>query len=206
MEDIEEYYETSNTIWEKFEIFCKAQATSSLDVSKGGVSTGKDPTWWNTNVKKKVSNKKQIFKEWQKSNNDFDKDRYKEAKSLAKRTVAQARAQSRETFYNKIENSKSDSEIFKIAKKRHNATLDVRINKYIKDKNDILLTKNTDINKRWYEYYESLLNEEYPSEHLIPLEPVRGPIEDLTLAEVQKAVSKMKNNKAVGPDEIPAEL
>jgi len=60
-------------------------------------------------------------------------------------------------------------------------------------------------NERWATYYEKLLNES--RQHVYSNSEKRN-MEDITPieeAEVEKHLSKMKNNKSVGPDGIPIE-
>jgi exonuclease III len=206
IKDMEKTYENANSMWSNFENECKSHAKSILGISKGGISTNKDPTWWNSVVKESLKTKKDLFKTWQESESEEDLMKYKDAKKLAKKIVAQTRANSREGFYAKLEDVQTDSEIFKIAKKKHLSTQDVKRNKYIKDKNQNLLTRNDDINNRWFEYYKELMNEEFPREAYVPNALVEGPIREINAEEVKSAVAKMKNGKAVGPDEIPADF
>ncbi|XP_063370240.1 uncharacterized protein LOC134658485 [Cydia amplana] len=205
-QDMETRYQNADSMWSKFQAHCTKEARTTLGVSKGGVSTNKDPSWWDDRVKEALRNKKDLFKIWQSSRLDHDRDKYMKAKKDAKRCVAQTRAEAREGFYRDLENAKTDADIFKVAKNRNRATLDVKSNKFIKSKNNTLLTSHEDINGRWFEYYNELLNEEFPSQEFNPLPPVQGPTHEVTIQEVKQAVNKMKNRKALGPDEIPADL
>lgn len=60
--DMDKNYTSAQVMWNEFEKHCRTQAASTLVVSKGGISTGKDPTWWNEDVKSKIKLKKQNFK------------------------------------------------------------------------------------------------------------------------------------------------
>ncbi|KAI5630734.1 hypothetical protein NE865_16553 [Phthorimaea operculella] len=161
--DLNEEYNSAEEIWTKFEHTCKNKAKSILGVSKGGLSTGKDPSWWSNDIKDTLANKKTLFKKWQSSQRVEDEDDYKEAKKHAKRCVAQERGKASESFYEKLENAKTENEVLKVAKQRHRATIDIKLNKYIKDKDQNLLTDSTKIKNRWSEYYGELLNEEFPT-------------------------------------------
>lgn len=86
--------------------------------------------------------------------------------------------------------------MFKVAKERHRTTLETMLNKYIKDKHGILLASNDTINDRWKEYYDQLLNEEFPSEDQVELPPVTGPLECIHPTEVKLTLNEMDNNKA----------
>ncbi|XP_063533678.1 uncharacterized protein LOC134743977 [Cydia strobilella] len=204
--DVEARYNTAEDMWSKFEVQCRAKAAETLGISKGPMGNGKDPSWWNNKVKETLNNKKTLFKKWQSSQLNEDKDQYTEAKKLAKKCVAQEIAHHNLNFYNSLENAKTADEVLKIAKNRNRATLDIKVNKYIKSKDQTILTDNTQIRERWVEYYEQLLNEEFPNQDPVPCKPTHGPIPEVDIAEVKQAVTKMKNRKATGPDEIPADL
>ncbi|CAK1595248.1 unnamed protein product [Parnassius mnemosyne] len=166
----------------------------------------KDPSWWNEEVKGALRNKKECFKQWQSSGLDDDRILYKTAKKLAKYKVAKQRNYSREKFYKRLENANNDRDIFKLAKQRHKNGLDIKINKYIKNENGLLLTEDNKINERWCQYYQKLLNEEFPSQPLNITPSVAGPLNKISEEEVKRALKKIKNHKAVGPDSIPADL
>ena len=55
-------------------------------------------------------------------------------------------------------------------------------------------------------YFEKLMNEENERIPTELRESIAGPIEEITRGEVEEALKKMKNGKATGPDEIPAEI
>ena len=75
----------------------------------------------------------------------------------------------------------------------------------IKDRHDVHLTEEEDIQKRWQEYTEELYKKDLngTDNHdgvIIPLEP------DILECEVKWALGSITTNKASGSDEIPAEL
>ncbi|KAI4814308.1 hypothetical protein KUCAC02_003508 [Chaenocephalus aceratus] len=76
----------------------------------------------------------------------------------------------------------------------------------------LLLLKDKDaIANRWKEHYKDLLNRDTIPEmealDQLPQQPiVEGMGEPPSLGEVQDAIKNMKNNKAAGPDGIPAEV
>ncbi|XP_047996374.1 uncharacterized protein LOC125234208 [Leguminivora glycinivorella] len=193
-------------MWRDFENVCQKQAKQILGVSKGGTPIKKDTSWWSDEVKLIIKAKRDAFHKWQRSEMEKDRLEYKSMKSLAKTTVAQARAISRQDFYDKLENAPNENTIFKIAKQRHRSTLDTKFNKYIKDQHGKLLTSNDAINERWKEYYNQLLNEEFPSEEHFSLSCTEGPLERIDLTEVKQALKKMDFHKAVGPDNVPVDV
>ena len=60
----------------------------------------------------------------------------------------------------------------------------------------------------WRSHYEKLSNEEFPwnKEALPTADAIRGPCEEFSIAEVQAAIKKMKNNKAAGPSGVAADM
>ena len=65
-------------------------------------------------------------------------------------------------MYDNLETPEGQRNIHRIAKARNRATKDLTHIKQIKDKNGRILTREDDINIRWKEYFENLLNEENP--------------------------------------------
>lgn len=197
--------ENPSVTWKNFETFCIATVKHELGISKGALHSAKDTKWWNNCTKDSVANKKRLFKIWQNTGSNEDKENYKQAKKTARVTVAVERDKADSDFYKQLELTTSN-DIYKVARRRHNDTKDFKTTKYIKNREGTLLTNDKDICERWYEYYQYLLNEEFPRHQEAELPPTEGPISEITPAEVRKAISKMKNHKATGPDHVPAEL
>ena len=82
-------------------------------------------------------------------------------------------------------------------------------NHQIRDLNGHLLTTTEEQHKRWVEHFQQLLNRPPPMEPPI-LPPASQELdiacETPTRTEVEKAIKSLKNNKAAGPDNIPAEV
>ncbi|KAI5646887.1 hypothetical protein NE865_01142 [Phthorimaea operculella] len=166
-------------MWSDFESQAVENAASILGVSRGGISTNKDSTWWNDSVKELIRTKRDSFKLWQQTQLESDRLEYKHNKTLAKRAVAQSLAESRQDMYKRLDEAKNDTEIFKIAKQRNRSTLDIKGNRYIRDKDGRLLTSNDKISERWRQYYDELLNEEFPRQELHIRLPIAGPIQNI---------------------------
>ena len=77
--------------------------------------------------------------------------------------------------------------------------------KQVKGRDGTVLRREEDIQVRWKEYFEGLLNEENPRRFQEDGLPNMAVTRKVERAEVKNALSKMKNGKAAGPDEIPAE-
>lgn len=206
---------TSNQMWVNFEKSCVEKAKAALGVSKGKFRDERETWWWNELVQKAVSEKKVCFKSWKFSLQDPDKTdeerqqlrkNYKDAKKRSKIAVAKSRDEASQAFYQKLETSEGQNNIYRIASQRERKSKDIRNAKYIRDEQGVLLTNDTAIRERWKSYCSQLLNEEFERSNLVTQCPVEGPVLPITPEEVKLAVLRMKNGKAIGPDEIPAEF
>ena len=61
-----------------------------------------------------------------------------------------------------------------------------------------IVTEETSIKERWREYFDALLNEENAREPLTEIPPIEGPIHNVKMEEVRKALAKVKLGKAAG--------
>ncbi|XP_063545741.1 craniofacial development protein 2-like [Cydia strobilella] len=122
---------TADTLWTGFKDHCIQNAAELLGISKGPPANNKKAKWWKSEVEETVKTKKTLFKTWQQSGRDEDRENYRTAKREAKREVAHARAQCDDDFYSRLEKAKDDRELFKIARQRHTNSMDVRSTKYI---------------------------------------------------------------------------
>ena len=66
--------------------------------------------------------------------------------------------------------------------------------------------RDEDIRERWGQYFSWLMNEENPREETEEREPNQGLTAPINEAEAERALKGMKSGKAVGSDEIPAEV
>lgn len=206
---------TANQMWNSFYHFCHEKAVSNLGLSKGKFKDERDTWWWNDSVQKAVSEKKVCFKEWKFAEQDPNKteeerkqlrDNYKLAKKKSKIAVAKSRENASQNLYDNLESPEAQQSIYRIAGQRERKAKDIRNAKYIRDDQGILLTDDTAIRERWKSYYSRLLNEEFTRSNPQIQHPISGPIPEITLEETRHAITCMKNGKATGPDEIPAEL
>ena len=76
----------------------------------------------------------------------------------------------------------------------------------IKDSAGKLLVENVDIQNRWKEYYEDLLNVENLSDPLPAVALVHGPEPQVTIGEVTTAIKNMNPRKAGRPKQITADI
>ncbi|XP_055388369.1 uncharacterized protein LOC129616888 [Condylostylus longicornis] len=194
------HIEETETMWSKFESFCFKRAQENLGLSKGPLQSKNETWWWSDEVQKTIKQKKELFKAWQKTKKDEDHMKYKKAKKESAKAVSIAKEIAFEKFYDSLDTPEGEKGIYKIAKQRNNSTKDMRCVKYIKDESGNTLTNEESIKKRWEEYYYLLLNDEFEHAAIEPAPRVEGAARQIDEDEVKEAVSKMKNNKATGPD------
>ena len=94
----------------------------------------------------------------------------------------------------------------RLARQRDRAGKDVQHVRVIKDANGNILTDEARVLNRWKEYFKDLMNVENEREERWEVAArVNGEVQRITEDEVRTAMKKMKNGKAVGPDDIPVE-
>ena len=59
---------------------------------------------------------------------------------------------------------------------------------------------------RWKDYFGNLLNTRNRRKQLAVMKPTKGPIENITEAEVKTKLDKVAANKARGPDDLSVEV
>ena len=95
----------------------------------------------------------------------------------------------------------------RIAKQKSKNSKDITQPKIIKDEQGNILKKDEDIKSRWHRYFCELLNEENERvRREEDPEVYKREVKAITEDEVALALNKMKNGKAVGPDNIPVEV
>lgn len=203
----------ANGMWQVLEV-AVSKAREKLGVSKGRLKNGKEAWFWNDeSVKQAVKQKKDAFQKWTTCSPGLGtekqrlKEGYKQRKKELAKMVAKAKAKAYESFYEDLESPERNGTIYRIAAQRRNNAKPVSAPKYINDAHGNLLTDERDIQCRWREYFDQLLNEEFPRNSTpLPVQPVPEETDEITIEGVAQAIKQMKRGKAVGPDEIPAEL
>ncbi|VDP03770.1 unnamed protein product [Heligmosomoides polygyrus] len=76
----------------------------------------------------------------------------------------------------------------------------------INDKNGHLLMDRKMVLNRWLTYFEEVSTEEFAHSSIPSSSPVHGPVQKITVEEVEAALRKMKPSKATGPDDPAADL
>ncbi|KAI5720190.1 hypothetical protein M8J77_003158 [Diaphorina citri] len=133
---------------------------------------------------------------------------YREERRKTKKLM---RKKKREFLNNKLDqiekedNMKNVRSFYQLVKQQRRTTQPKST--MIKDKDGTTLTGTTAVLERWAEYFKELLNVQNET-HIEEEIPHTAEVEDEppTLREVNEAITKLKNNKSPGTDEITSEL
>ena len=194
-------------IWSRVVNGTKKVAVDVLGESKGRLPQDKETWWWDNEVQEIVLKKKAQFKKWQKDRRREDWLEYKKLNKEVKSVVREAKFRKYDGLYESLGTKEGEKEIYKLAKIREKRSRDFQYVWCIKGEDKEVLTRHEDVKKRWKEYFEKLLNEEFPREE--ETERVAwnlGMVDLIREEEVWSAVRKMKKKKAVGPDGVPVEV
>ncbi|XP_047487853.1 uncharacterized protein LOC125038387 [Penaeus chinensis] len=177
-----------------------------LGRTSGKSKTDKETWWWNEEVQQHIKIKKETKKILDQENNVENREAYKIAKKAAKRSVARVEAKAYQRLYDDMETLDGQNRALRIAKQRDKNSKDIYQTKLIKDEEGNVLVEDAMILNRWRAYFSKLPNEINP--RMKRQEPQRSveEIPEIALEEVENAPKKMKNGKAVGPDNIPVEV
>ncbi|XP_046398182.1 uncharacterized protein LOC124164987 [Ischnura elegans] len=161
--------------------------------------------WWNEDVQRIVKEKKMAFKKWRETNHIVDYEQYRTKKSAAKRAVAKAKTHY-DQLYADLDTPGGENKIYRLANSRYRATQDFSQVKCIKNDDHQILRDPPAILRRWREHFSTICNTEFLHPPIISADPISEPVQHISEAEVATAIKKMKNGKATGPDDIPAEV
>ena len=201
--------EVDNT-WENVTNQIKEIAKRVLGESKGH-KWNKESWWWNDDIQEKVKLKRASYKSLHVCKNDENKEKYKFAKKEVRRVISETKTKIFEEFYKRLDTKEGEKDIYKIARNREKKTRDLTQVKCIKDENENVLIDDNQIKDRWKRYFHNLFNEINENEvtlgHLEQFEQNKNfkYYRKIRPIEVENALKFMKNNKAVGPDDIPIE-
>ncbi|KAK6738087.1 hypothetical protein RB195_020283 [Necator americanus] len=135
-----------------------------------------------------------------------DRGAYLAAKREAKKAVSKAKSDRNKAVYDMLDTREGERAVYRLVRARHRSTLNVEHTKIVKGADGAVLRRSCQTLERWREYYNHLCNEEFCHLPIPTLPSVEGPVLPITAVEVSAALAKMKSNKAVGPDDIPADV
>ena len=105
-----------------------------------------------------------------------------------------------------MDTPEGEKDLYRLARQRECAGKDVHQVRVIKDADGNVLTSEECVLRRWKEYFEDLMNKENERERRQDeAVSINRAVGRISMNEVNMAMKKMKNGKAVGPDDIPVE-
>jgi len=138
--------------------------------------------------------------------------RYKAAKKEAKKAVVVAKTLAYDRLYHILESKKGEKEVFKLARARERRIRDLGVMRCIKDENDMVLSEDAEIKRRWQRYFAKLLNGEAMEDSRNRKSECRERRLDpcicglISKDEIKEVLKKVTYGKAEGPDQIPMEV
>ena len=192
--------------WEASAEVVREAARRVLGVSSGRRKEDKETWWWNENVQEGVKSKNLAKRNWLRLRDIESRREYKEARQKVKREVAKAKAEAYDELYDRLDTAEGEKDLYRLARQRDRAGKDIQHIRVIKDEDGNVLTSEESVLRRWKEYFEELMNEENERERRLDVaESINRDVGRISMDEVRMAMKKMKNGKAVGPDDIPVE-
>uniref|UniRef100_A0A914VFU1 Reverse transcriptase domain-containing protein n=1 Tax=Plectus sambesii TaxID=2011161 RepID=A0A914VFU1_9BILA len=164
-------------------------------------------TWlWTDAVKEKVRQKKCLYHVFLDNRTPANWAAYRGARSEAKKSVAAAKAERYKDLYKKLDTREGKRDIYRLIRTRQQKTEDIEKFYGINDEKGVLITNRQQATERWRRYFEAISTQEFPHPPIPHADPVQGPVQPITTAEIEEALRRMKNGKATGPDDIATEL
>ncbi|KAL6569658.1 hypothetical protein OROMI_014172 [Orobanche minor] len=201
---------TKDSMWNLLEHNIKEVAKEVLGESKGNGPSSKDTSWWNEEVKQAIKTKRECYKVLGKCSSDENYERYKKARTEAKKAVRNARSKVNKELYARLDTKEGEKDIYKLARMRERKTRDIGKVKCVKDTDQKVLVQDKEIKERWRSYFDTLFNGHQEqdignlniSSSMVNREFKRR----IQKGEVTMALKKMGSKKAEGPDGIPIEV
>ncbi|KAL6532562.1 hypothetical protein OROHE_013984 [Orobanche hederae] len=141
---------------------------------------------------------------------DENYERYKKARTEAKKAVRNARSKVNKELYARLDTKEGEKDIYKLARMREKKTRDIGKVKCVKDTDQKILVQDKEIKERWRSYFDTLFNghQEQDIGNLnIPSSMINRDFKRrIQKGEVTMALKKMGSKKAEGPDGIPIEV
>ena len=199
--------------WELFREAVLRCATEVCGTRKVGGTRKKGSEWWDEEVKRKVAEKKKAFSEWLRDKTDQKWENYRNIKNEVKRSVRVSKKRANNRWGRRLtENFSENKKMFWKEVKQQRKEGGKR-EETVKDRNGQLLTKEEEVNHRWAEHFEELLNFDDRTEARVTPVPFGGgaPRIDrlnrtsVTKVDVEVAVRSMRVGKSAGRDGITAE-
>jgi len=198
--------------WQLFKATLTDIIKTECGTRRSGKGQRKGTAWWNDTVKQAVKEKKKLFKKWSTTKQDEDYEMYRLARKECKRTVKEAKDLSWRQFGEDLADKceQSSRAFYKLVKTYRTREEPFDPTSIINDRNGNPLSDKEEVNIRWKEYFEELLNPtsndstHKRQEHFKPrfhdhVEPA------ILLSEVRWAINISPKGKAAGIDGLTTE-
>ncbi|KAK3574478.1 hypothetical protein QTP86_008076 [Hemibagrus guttatus] len=193
--------------WETTAEVIRETGRKVLGVSCGRRKDDKETWWWNEEVQDSVQRKRLAKKKWDMDRTEENRQEYKELQCRVKREVSKAKQKVYDELYTRLNTREGEKDLYRLARQRDRDGKDVQQVRVIKDRDGRVLTSEENVQRRWKEYFEELMNEENEREKRVEgVNSVEQKVDNIRKDEVRKALKRMKSGKAVGPDDIPVEV
>uniref|UniRef100_W5NNF6 Uncharacterized protein n=1 Tax=Lepisosteus oculatus TaxID=7918 RepID=W5NNF6_LEPOC len=149
---------------------------------------------------------KMAFKKWLQFHNDMDYQHYKTLRSAAKQAVAVAKTMHCDWLYEELNTPEGANKIYHLASAHHCSTQDIDQVTHVKNDDHQVLQDLPAILRRWSDYFSRICNKEFPHPPIQSANPILGPILPVTTAKIEATIKMMRNGKATGPNDNPAEV
>ena len=118
-----------------------------------------------------------------------------------------AKGRAYDNLYARLETKESEKELYRLVRQRDRAIKDVQYVRVLKDKKGNLMVNSEAVLKKRKEYFDKLMNEENDRKpRTEEAEVANEEVNCVCREEVKNALRKLKEGKAVGPDELPVEV
>merc|ERR1712002_703474 len=172
----------------------------------------KGSAWWDEEVKDLVKEKRRLFEVYLADRNDRNKEEYKRKNRQVNVAVGEKKNAVDERDGVKIRRHfRENKKLFWSDVNRKRSAIDQMTMK-VRDSEGNMLTEGAKVQKRWREYFESLLNVD-DGRRAQMSEVIRERMNDDTngvfevgVEDVRKAVKKLKKSKSPGIDGITSEM
>ncbi|KAL6558464.1 hypothetical protein OROMI_018814 [Orobanche minor] len=199
----EECYMDIDSMWNLLEHNIKEVSKEVLGESKGNGPSSKDTSWWNQEVKQAIKTKRECYKVLGKCSSDENYERYKKARTEAKKAVRNAISKVNKELYARLDTKEGEKDIYKLARMREKKTRDIGKVKCVKDTDQRVLVQDKEIKERWRSYFDTLFNghqEQDIGNLSIPSNMINREFKRrIQKGEVTMALKKMGSKKAEGP-------
>ena len=157
-----------------------------------------------------MNGRREIRKKMLSSENDTDKENYRKLTKAIKKSARRDKAKFVDDLASQAEAAARQNRMKEVYDTTRILTgRTKKSSSHIRDRQGKLLKTDEEILRRWAEHFCEVLNQEAP-QHEAAITPPEEELDILcdppNLTEVKAAINTLKNNKASGPDNIPAEV